>query len=197
MFLNFMLNLLLAATSLASQHDHHHAAKRTDVSSTAPTTTQGLDPAKVSSQLQQLLGGMTISELVPSPTVTLGISIPQELKYEIMTAIPPDVIIKLMDQSYRASVASGFAAGSTPAWYRSLNPELKTFFEGMAKEIKTGSAVFTVTSTPTNAGSPDATGESVASSSSSAVAAAPTSVGREMAASIIALAGAAGVALVL
>ncbi|KAF3018863.1 hypothetical protein E8E14_007892 [Neopestalotiopsis sp. 37M] len=142
---------------------------------------------------------MTVSALVPSPTVTLGISIPADLRTEIMTAVPPDVIVKLMNPTYRESVASDFAAGNTPSWYETLDPELKTFFEGIAKDIKTGDAVFTVTSTPTitGSGSTEATGDSVASSSSSGMGAAPTGIGREMAASVIALAGAAGVALML
>lgn len=83
--------------------------------------------------------------------------------------------------------------------WKTLDPELKTFFEGIAKDIKTGDAVFTVTSTPTvtGSGSTEATGDSVASSSSSGMGAVPTGIGREMAASVIALAGAAGVALML
>jgi hypothetical protein len=80
---------------------------------------------------------------------------------------------------------------------KTLDPALKTFFESMAKDIKTGSAVYTVTSTPTVTGTVDATPDSVTSASSSGLAAAPTGIGREMAVSIIALAGAAGVAIML
>ncbi|KAI0178132.1 hypothetical protein BJ166DRAFT_40139 [Pestalotiopsis sp. NC0098] len=196
MLLKTLVGLLLTAAASASQHQQHHNAKRTNAPST-PTAASTFDSAKVSSQLQVLLGGMTVSALVPSPTVTLGVSIPADLRTEIMTAVPMDVLVKLMNPTYRESVASDFAAGNTPSWYQILNPELKTFFETIAKDIKTGSAVFTVSSTPTVTGTAEATEDSVASSSSSGLAAAPTGISRDMAASIIALAGAAGVALML
>ncbi|KAK6218794.1 hypothetical protein LQW54_002720 [Pestalotiopsis sp. IQ-011] len=197
MLLKTLVGLLLTAAASASQHPQHHNAKRTEAASSALTAASTFDSAKVSSQLQVLLGGMTVSALVPSPTVTLGVSIPADLRTEIMTAVPMDVLVKLMNPTYRESVASDFAAGNTPSWYQTLNPELKTFFETIAKDIKTGSAVFTVSSTPTVTGTVEATDDSVASSSSSGLAAAPTGIGRDLAASILAMAGAAGVALIL
>ncbi|KAI4592966.1 hypothetical protein KJ359_010219 [Pestalotiopsis sp. 9143b] len=124
---------------------------------------------------------MTVSALVPSPTITLGVSIPADLRTEIMTAVPMDVLVKLMNPTYRESVASDFAAGNTPGWYQTLDPELKTFFETIAKDIKTGSAVFTMSSTPTVTGTAEATEDSVASSSSSGLAPSPTGINRDMA----------------
>lgn len=73
---------------------------------------------------QVLLGGMTVSALVPSPTITLGVSIPADLRTEIMTAVPMDVLVKLMNPTYRESVASDFAAGNTPGWYQVSPPAL-------------------------------------------------------------------------
>jgi hypothetical protein len=72
---------------------------------------------------------MTIAAIVPSPTVTLGISIPSSLRNEIIMAVPADVIIKLVDSGYRSSVASDFAAGSTPSWYQvSLQSHKRVYF---------------------------------------------------------------------
>lgn len=53
-----------------------------------------------------------------SPTATLGISIPETLRAQIYTAVPPAELVKLMKNSYRSSLAADFAAGSTPAWYQ-------------------------------------------------------------------------------
>jgi hypothetical protein len=69
----------------------------------------------------------------------------------------------------------------------------------MAKEIKTGSAVYAESPTiMATSGVSDVTGESfVESTSSSGLAPAPTALGPEMVAGMWALAGAAGMALLL
>jgi hypothetical protein len=64
-------------------------------------------------------GTVSVSALFPSPTVTLGISIPASLRNEIITAVPASIIIQLMmNPDYRESVASDFQAGKTPEWYK-------------------------------------------------------------------------------
>ncbi|KAH8668541.1 hypothetical protein BX600DRAFT_510632 [Xylariales sp. PMI_506] len=198
MLFNSIVYLVFAASSLALEHNE---AKRTGTGTTdaaATTTTASpassitvasINPTLVSAQLQSLLGGLHISELVPSATQTLAISIPSSLRQEIMTAIPANVLVSLMNPAYRTSMASDFAAGNTPSWYQTLPSDLKTFFASMATAIKDGSAVYTVTSTTEAA--------VVSTTSSSGLAAAPTAVSREMAANVIALAGAAGIALLL
>lgn len=64
------------------------------------------------------MGDMTFAPLASSPTVTLAISIPTSLRNEILTAVPASVVIQLVNSGYRESMASEFAAGSTPAWYQ-------------------------------------------------------------------------------
>lgn len=61
---------------------------------------------------------MSVTPLFPSPTVTLGLSIPESLRAQIMTAVPMSVVVKLVgDVEYRESVASEFQAGNTPQWF--------------------------------------------------------------------------------
>jgi hypothetical protein len=68
----------------------------------------------------------------------------------------------------------------------------------MALDIKTGDAVYTVTATPTGTAAGAAgTDGPLATTSSSALGAVPTALGREMMAGMLALAGVAGVALAL
>ncbi|KAI9148379.1 hypothetical protein HJFPF1_12210 [Paramyrothecium foliicola] len=91
---------------------------------------------------------MSVSPLFPSPTVTLGISVPASLRKEIMTAVPPSVVVQLMmNSAYRESLASDFQNDKTPSWYEDLRPELKSFFQDMADSIADGSAVITRTAT--------------------------------------------------
>jgi hypothetical protein len=158
------------------------------------------------------MGTMSLAPIAPSPTVTLGISIPDNLRHEIITAVPPSILVQLMNHSYRSSVASDFQAGNTPSWYdvssskvpksvdniltslQNLEPNVKTFFEGMASDIQGGSAVFTRTSTPT--AEPSAEGEAPATSTSSDFAQ-PTGADRSVMVGAIGMAGVLGVALAL
>ncbi|KAI1490908.1 hypothetical protein F5X96DRAFT_669265 [Biscogniauxia mediterranea] len=192
-FLKTLLISLFAVTAAwaIQPHHRHDAAKRTD----APTTTSSIDYAKISEQLHSYVGQLSLEPVATRPSVTLGISVPETLRAEIISAVPASIIIKLVNPQYRASVAADFAAGNTPGWYQSLPPDVKTFFEGMAKDIRTGSAVFTVTSTPT----PTATAEGgdapvITSSSDMAM---PTGADRGVMASVVGMAGVLGVVLVL
>ncbi|KAI5920925.1 hypothetical protein F4810DRAFT_713123 [Camillea tinctor] len=191
-FLKAFVISLLAATALAVQpHHRHDAAKRTD----APTPTSSIDYAKISDQLHSYIGQMSIQPMATKPSVTLGISVPETLRAEIISAVPASIIIKLVNPQYRESVASDFAAGSTPGWYQSLPPDVKTFFEGMAKDIRTGSAVFTVTSTPTPTATAEGGDAPVPTSSSDM--AMPTGADRGVMAGVVGMAGILGIALVL
>jgi hypothetical protein len=46
-----------------------------------------------------------------------------------MTAVPSSVYSALLDASGRASIASEFSAGHTPAWYSSLPADAKSYIE--------------------------------------------------------------------
>lgn len=136
---------------------------------------------------------MTMDPLVPVPTETLGISVPQELRQQIMTAVPMKVVVQLLNPEYRSSVANDFAEGNTPSWYQKLDPSLKTYFEGMAGSIRTGDAVFTVTQTPT----PTPGGDENVESTSSDGLAQPTGASGGIVAGAVGMAGVLGVALAL
>lgn len=105
-----------------------------------------------------------------------------------------------MNPAARSSVASEFEAGNTPAWYSSIPPDIKSWFQQFAAEMATGSPVFTVTSTPTPAAT---TGGSVdddsapATTSSKALAARPTGADWSVVASAVAFAGVLGVGVAL
>lgn len=114
-----------------------------------------------------------------------------------------------MNPAARSSVASEFEAGNTPAWYSSIPPDVKSWFEQFAGEMATGSPAFTVTSTPTPAATADiaggtaATGGSVdddsapATTSSKALASRPTGADWSVLASAVGFAGVLGIGVAL
>ncbi|KAI1496523.1 hypothetical protein F5X99DRAFT_66703 [Biscogniauxia marginata] len=187
----FIVTSFAVATLAAQPHHHHNIAKRTDT----PTATSSVDFAKISNQLHSYIGQLSVQPLASHPTETLGISVPESLRAEVINAVPASVIIRLVNPQYRESVAADFAAGNTPAWYQSLPPNVKTFFEGMAKDIRTGSAVYTITSVPTSTATEEG-GDAPMTTSSSDMAM-PTGPDRSMMAGVMGMAGILGVVLAL
>ncbi|KXJ87093.1 hypothetical protein Micbo1qcDRAFT_208490 [Microdochium bolleyi] len=159
MHFSIALSVLFAALTAASSGGGKiHDAKRqiTAVPSSTPTatpstttrTTPTVNVSFASSLLNAFVGGISLGPMAPSATATLGIAVPETLKAQIYTAIPPTVLVQLMNNSYRSSVAANFAAGSTPAWYQSLSPELQTFFASAAGAIRTTSGAGSPKTTP-------------------------------------------------
>lgn len=146
------------------------------------------------------LSEFPVSQQYTTIDETLGISVPSSLQVAIITAVPGSVLVELMDSSAKASVASEFNAGVTPAWYNSMQPDVKSWFEQFAREMSTGSPVFTVTSTSNSAagtGEGSVEGPAAASSSSKAVGARPTGADWNVVASAVALAGVVGIGIAL
>lgn len=116
-----------------------------------------------------------------------------------MTAVPASVIVDLvMDPSYKSSMASEFQAGNTPAWYTSMPADVQSWFEQFAKEMSTGSPVFTVSSTPIpTTAVVDDTGNAAASSSSKGLAARPTGADWNVLGSAVVVAGVLGLGIAL
>ncbi|KAI9159020.1 S-M checkpoint control protein rad4 [Paramyrothecium foliicola] len=92
---------------------------------------------------------LSVPALVPSPTVTLGISISASLGNDIIMTVSASVVIQpVMHSNYRESIPSDFHVGKTPDWYNDLEPELRTRFENMAPSIAPSDATMARTSTP-------------------------------------------------
>ena len=58
---------------------------------------------------------MTMEPIVNSPKETLGVSVPSDMRQQILTAVPMKVVVNLINPDYRSSVANDFAEGRTPA----------------------------------------------------------------------------------
>ncbi|KAH7021423.1 uncharacterized protein B0I36DRAFT_367836 [Microdochium trichocladiopsis] len=194
MHLLLLVATLLMAVAFASDANNAQVKERQTTSAPTPartslpasSTTKGttqpfINVPYVSSLLNNYLDIITsLGPMLPSPTTTVGLSIPEVLKAQIYTAIPPSVLVQLMNTSYRASVSADFASGSTPAWYQELSPELRTFLKNVAGTVHTGDKAWTKATQETAA--------AVQSVTSSALAPAPIPEAARRAA----VAGAAG-----
>jgi hypothetical protein len=115
---------------------------------------------------------------------------PRSLIPQVITALPPSVLIELVIPAQRSALASQFKAGSTPAWYASLPADVQSYLSvvksqisegaltattGLAYQTATASATGTATETGTGASAGGATATST-SSKGMAAAARPTGV---------------------
>ncbi|KAH7368412.1 hypothetical protein B0T11DRAFT_337582 [Plectosphaerella cucumerina] len=197
--LQLILHVTVSVASVWASQGHVHAKRETTATRTADLTitTADFEPSEVAAALDEWLSLFPVSQMVTVPTETLGIAIPHSLMGVILTAVPGSVVLQLIDPTARASVANEFQQGNTPGWYSSLPEEVKTFFEGMAGNIRTGTAVFTVASTPTAAPEEEGQGGEGGGTSTSEDAAMPTGLHRGVLGSAVGLAGVLGVALAL
>jgi hypothetical protein len=129
---------------------------------------------------------------------------PRSLINEVISAVPPSVLVDLVVPSRRASLASGFSAGSTPGWYKTLPTDVKSYVKEVKSEIKNGALTATTgpataTATATSTGTEAGTGSTAAASSTSSGAAAggPRATGGPLAASAAGALGMLGVAIAL
>ncbi|KAH6691466.1 hypothetical protein F5X68DRAFT_188557 [Plectosphaerella plurivora] len=194
-----LVQLAMVPISVWASHGHIHAKRATTATRTAEVTitTPDFEPSEVANALNEWLSHFPVSQMVTVPTETLGIAIPSSLMGVILTAVPGSVVLQLIDPTARASVANEFQEGRTPGWYTSLPEEVKTFFEAMAGDIRTGTVVFTVASTPTAEPEGEAQGGDGGSTSTSEDAAMPTGLNRGVLGSAVGVAGVLGVVLAL
>src|SRR6266487_2906567 len=94
---------------------------------------------------------------------------PPTLIAAIMTAVPPSVLLQLIQPTLRSSIADEFKSGNTPAWYQSLPDDVKGYVGCLQKQIAGGGV--NLGAVPTEA---TQTGEAVVSSTSKAWAARST-----------------------
>ncbi|RMJ25329.1 hypothetical protein PHISP_03816 [Aspergillus sp. HF37] len=126
---------------------------------------------------------------------------PRSLINEVISAVPPSVLVDLVVPSRRASLASEFSAGNTPGWYKTLPTDVKSYVKEVKSEIKNGALTATTgpasqTATATTTGT--AAGSTAASSTSSGAAAGGArATGGPLAASAAGALGMLGVAIVL
>jgi hypothetical protein len=114
---------------------------------------------------------------------------PRSLIPQVITALPPSVLIELVIPAQRSALASQFKAGSTPAWYASLPADVQSYLSVVKSQISEGAltattlayqtATASATGTATETGTGASAGGATATSTSSkgmAAAARPTGV---------------------
>lgn len=73
---------------------------------------------------------------------------PRSLIPQVFAAVPASVLLDLLDPNKRSDLASEFKAGSTPAWYQSLPPDVRNYMGTVRSQISEGA--LTKTTEPTN-----------------------------------------------
>ncbi|KAL2008202.1 hypothetical protein VTN00DRAFT_8184 [Thermoascus crustaceus] len=146
------------------------------------------------------------SDLFPTKTANFGNlqPPPSSLVPIIITAVPPTVLLDLVNPAARSSLANEFKAGNTPGWYQSLPPDVKSYFSVVKSQISegaltatTGLAFQTTRPTVTGTGTDGAAGTAAAASSSGMAAPVrPTGAGL-LAANVAGALGVVGLALAL
>lgn len=94
----------------------------------------------------------TRANLNPNPTSTANFDNisppPKSLIPEILSVVPLPVLWELINPASRSSLASKFSAGSTPAWYKSLPTDVKSYMSVVSSQIAAGALTATPTPTP-------------------------------------------------
>jgi hypothetical protein len=77
---------------------------------------------------------------VPTKTVNVDnlANAPPNFIPVIVTSVPMSVLGDLLDPYARSSLASQFKAGTTPGWYQSLPPSIKSYLATVHTQIADG-----------------------------------------------------------
>ncbi|KAL5348917.1 hypothetical protein ACLOAV_006342 [Pseudogymnoascus australis] len=96
----------------------------------------------------------TVQVATTMPTCMGGFDAPDPtLARAMLTAVPGSILGQLGNAGARSSIASAFKAGTTPSWYESLSPEIKSYVLSVQTRATTG-----CTPTPTDDGTGTGTG---------------------------------------
>ncbi|KAF7134184.1 hypothetical protein CNMCM5793_005863 [Aspergillus hiratsukae] len=139
------------------------------------------------SSLGNALNSLNLNFTMPTKTANLdNISPPpRSLIPEVITALPPSVLMQLVIPSQRSALASQFKAGATPAWYASLPADVQSYLSVVKSQISEGALTATTglayqtasaTGTATATGTGMSAGATSTSSKGMAAAARPTGV---------------------
>lgn len=90
---------------------------------------------------------------------------PKDLIPEILSVVPVPVLWDLVQPASRSSLASQFSAGTTPAWYRSLPSDVRSYMSVVKSQIAAGALTATAPATTT----PEQTAAPASTSSGEAV----------------------------
>lgn len=139
---------------------------------------------------------------LPIPTKTANLNNipapPPSLIPQIISAVPPTVIVDLVNPARRSSLASDFKAGNTPTWYGSLPTDVKSYLSVVKKEIGNGALTATTgLAYQTEATAADATATPTSTSTSEGVAPAGPKPTGGLGVSALGALGVVGAALVL
>lgn len=84
---------------------------------------------------------------LPKPTKTANLenlpAPPRSLIPQLISAMPPNVLMDLVNPARRSSLASDFKAGNTPSWYGSLPTDVKSYLSVVKKEVNNGALTAT------------------------------------------------------
>ncbi|EDP52337.1 hypothetical protein KXV68_001316 [Aspergillus fumigatus] len=138
------------------------------------------------SSLGNALQSLNFNFTLPTKTANLdNISPPpRSLIPEVITALPPSVLMELIIPSQRSALASQFKAGSTPAWYASLSSDVQSYLSVVKSQISEGALTATTglayqtaaTASATGTAKENSAGRATSTSKGMAAAARPTGV---------------------
>lgn len=84
---------------------------------------------------------------LPKPTKTANLdnlpAPPRSLIPQLISAVPPTVLVDMVNPSRRSALASDFKAGNTPSWYGALPTDVKSYLSVVKKEVNNGALTAT------------------------------------------------------
>lgn len=99
---------------------------------------------------------------------------PPSLINQIITAVPPSALLEIINPTKRRTLAEQIRAGSTPAWYSSLPPNVRGYMGVIRSQVQQGALTQPTTASTTasttggseGSGSGDATATGTAAGAS-------------------------------
>lgn len=68
---------------------------------------------------------------------------PRSLIPQLISAVPPTVLLDMVNPARRSALASDFKAGNTPSWYTALPTDVKSYLSVVKKEVNNGALTAT------------------------------------------------------
>lgn len=143
-----LLYLCLSVTALAAPEGEASQRNSVNWSSLKHALYDSFLPPLKNKQLTKYSQTMSFTNNpLPIPTKTANLdnisAPPRSLIPQIISAVPPTVIVDLVNPARRTSLASEFKAGNTPSWYGSLPTDVKSYLSGVKKQINEGALTAT------------------------------------------------------
>lgn len=78
---------------------------------------------------------------------------PPSLVNQIITAVPPSALLEIINPTKRRTLAEQIRAGSTPAWYSSLPPDVRGYMGVIRSQVQQGALTQPATTASSTGGS--------------------------------------------